>query len=371
MSTSGTTSNVVIPAEYLTAAREKLSVEQRIALARNNQLFLEPGAGLADTEREVLRRILLIVAQDVEVRVRQALAETLADKSGAPHEVVLALANDDDLVAAPILRFSEVLKPEDLVAIIESQKRHAKMSAIAERRGVPPSVCMALINHGDDKIADRLLQNPGADISDIGLNAIVDRYGKSASVQKELINRDALPATVIEKVVSLASAEFITRLIDRHLLPESVGTKLALEMRERAVLGFTFGLTSEGMSALVDQLISENRLTPGLILRSLAVGNMELIIHAIALRCQLGIEYVRDRLVRTEPESVQKMWQAAEMPASYLPLALVAISVLVEARNAQWTAAQCRAQIAERFFAQNPGVEKMLGADDVKFLRAA
>ena len=58
---------------------------------------------------------------------------------------MLALAKDEDLVASPILRLSEVLKPEDFVAIIQSQKSHAKMAAIAERRGVPPIVSLALI----------------------------------------------------------------------------------------------------------------------------------------------------------------------------------------------------------------------------------
>jgi uncharacterized protein (DUF2336 family) len=119
--TSASTPNMMIPAEFLTAAREQLSVDQRIALARSEE-FRKPTGKLSANDREILDRILHIVAQDVEIRVREALAETLADKTEAPRDVVLALAKDDDLVASPILRLSEVLKPEDFVAIIESQK---------------------------------------------------------------------------------------------------------------------------------------------------------------------------------------------------------------------------------------------------------
>jgi uncharacterized protein (DUF2336 family) len=370
--TSASASNVMIPAEFLTTAREQLSVDQRIALARSDE-FRKPTGKLSANDREILDRILRIVAQDVEIRVRQALAETLADKSDAPQDVVLALAKDDELVASPLLRLSEVLKPDDLVAIIESQKNHAKMAAIAERRGMPPAVCAALIEHGDDKVARKLLRNPNAPISESGLNRIVDRHGTSQGVQSDLVGRDALPATVIEKVVSLVSNDLLNRLAERHKLSEKVSTKLALEMRDRAVFGFTSGLSPDGMNNLVAQLIGEKRLTPGLVLRSLVVGNLELIVHVIALRCQLGTDFVRDRLIQADPAAVKKLWEAAELPANYLHLAMVTIGVMVEAGKdgAQWTLVYCRRRIVDRFLKERADAERLLGPDGMKFLRAA
>jgi len=359
-----------IPASYFAAAREQLTVDQRIALARKDE-FLQPSSALSEAERDVLRRIIQVIAQDAEIRVRQALAETLAENPEAPHAIVVALATDDAVVADPILRLSEVLKPEDLVAIIESQKSLDKMAAIAARRGIPPTVCMAMIEHGDDKIAGVLLQNPGANISDAGLNRMVDRHGNAAVVQKGLINRDALPATVIEKVVSLASSDLLTRLIERHNLPPAASAKLITQMRDRAILGFSGGLSSEGMSSLVDQLLAEDRLNPSLVFRSLAVGNVELIVHVIALRCHLGIQYVRDRLVQLSSD-VQKLWTAADLPANYLPMALASIGVLLEARrdNAKWTAEQCRARITEKILADCEGLDRLLSAEDLRFLEA-
>jgi uncharacterized protein (DUF2336 family) len=247
------------------------------------------------------------------------------------------------------------------------------MSAIADRRGVPSTVCMALIEHGDDQVARKLLQNSGADISERGLNSIVDRHGKSAGVQSDLISRKALPATVIEKVVSLDSNDLLSRLTERHKLPANVSTKLALEMRDRAVFGFTSGLSSEGMSSLVGQLLNEKRLTPGLVLRSLVVGNLELIVHVMALRCQLGTDYVRDRLIEADPAAVKKLWAAAELPANYLHLAMVVIRVMVEVRTGgdHWTLVYCRRQIVERFLKERADAERLLGEDGMKFLRAA
>jgi uncharacterized protein (DUF2336 family) len=229
---------------------------------------------------------------------------------------------------------------------------------------------MALIEHGDDKVAGQLLYNAGAEISDNGLNRIADRHGAAPAVQKGIIDRDALPATVIEKVVNLASSQLLTRLILRHQMPHNVSTQLVLEMRERATLGFSFGLSPDGMSNLADQLITENRLTQGLVLRCLTVGNIELIVHVIALRCQLGIDYVRDRLTRAAPAEMQKLWSAAELPGKYLALALAAINVLHETRGSTVSAPECQQKIAERFLAQGAEIERNLSPDDLAFLRS-
>ncbi len=68
-----------------------LSVEERMALAQDKMGSLTD-AQKVTLDPKVLLHILRLIAKDVEVRVRHALAETLSDKQNAPHEIVLALA---------------------------------------------------------------------------------------------------------------------------------------------------------------------------------------------------------------------------------------------------------------------------------------
>ena len=87
------------------------------------------------------------------------------------------------------------------------------------------------------------------------------------------------------------------------------------------VLTVTFVIIQIVPGGPVDQLVAEHRLTPSLILRSLAVGNAELIVHVIAFQCQLGPQYVRDRLVDGDTAAIEKLWHAAELPPDWLELA--------------------------------------------------
>ena len=63
---------------------------------------------LTPEEREMAQEIFRIMAKDAEVRVREALSFNLKENSAIPHEVAKAFAQDVDLVALPILQFSEV-----------------------------------------------------------------------------------------------------------------------------------------------------------------------------------------------------------------------------------------------------------------------
>ena len=89
---------------------------------------------LTPEEREMAQEIFRIMAKDAEVRVREALSFNLKENSAIPHEVAKAFAQDVDLVALPILQFSEVLTDEDLIEARTPASRPPSPSAPRYRR---------------------------------------------------------------------------------------------------------------------------------------------------------------------------------------------------------------------------------------------
>ena len=57
-------------------------------------LFRAQGARLSERERQLMREILLKLSHDVEMAVRIALAERLADDEEAPVDLILMLCDD-------------------------------------------------------------------------------------------------------------------------------------------------------------------------------------------------------------------------------------------------------------------------------------
>ena len=90
------------------------------------------GEHLGDAERQIAEDIFRSLVKDAEVRVREALSENLKSSPMIPEDVALALANDVDSVALPVLQYCEVLSDQDLIEIIQAGSPE-KQSAVAGR----------------------------------------------------------------------------------------------------------------------------------------------------------------------------------------------------------------------------------------------
>ena len=360
------------PQAYLTAAQAGLSVEQRIALARK-PWRAAVSEGAIDVDALAHKLVLQLLVRDAEVRVRQALAETLAENPAAPHDIIFALATDVDLVASPTLSLSEILTSDELIRIIEHFGSSLKMAAIANRKEVGSAVCLALIEKGDEDTAARLLQNSGAEISEAGIHLIIDRHGEQERIQIGLVDRKMLPATAIERVVAMISSELLNRLVKRHPIPTKAAASVVLETRDRATLGLTAGLSEEATGDLVTQLMDEQRLTQSLLLRSICTGNLDFVIHAIAARCMVSPSYVRERITEAIPKQLDELWGRADLPAKLLPVTKAALEVLLKTNidGAKWDVDHFRRRITQRMITRSDELAIVFSDEDIEYLIAA
>ena len=362
---------MINPREYVATTQAGQTVEQRIALARR-ALDAPAGTSANDAYGIAQKLIIQTILEDAEVRVRQALAETLANRTDAPRDVILALANDVDLVAVPVLSASEVLTPEELVAIIDKSDSLQKFAAIASRDEVPSAVSLGLIEKADADTAGILLNNPGADIPEAGLHRIIDLHGGEEAIKAALVNRDVLPATVIERMVSLVSSNLMGRLISRHRLPIATAARVALETRERATVGLATGLDPESLEALAEQLFENARITPSLLMRSLCMGNLDLVIAGLSVRCRVSADYARRRVLSEAAGELNELWRRAELPLIYLPVVSAAVGVLREtqAESAGLSIDRYRGLIVDRMLARCEMLGVKLAKADLEYMIA-
>ena len=123
------------------------SVQGRKALVNTiSDLFSERASGLSEREHALMNDILGKLVHDFEMSVRQELAERLAARENAPHELIVALANDEIEVARPILMESSVLETPELIEIIKNRTREHQL-AIAMRRSVNEIISDALVEN--------------------------------------------------------------------------------------------------------------------------------------------------------------------------------------------------------------------------------
>ena len=78
-------------------------------------------------EHGMAQEIFRLLLNDAAVRVREVMAQNLKECAGLPHDVTLALANDVESVALPVLKYSDVLTDDDLVEIISRKVKKNKL----------------------------------------------------------------------------------------------------------------------------------------------------------------------------------------------------------------------------------------------------
>jgi len=237
---------------------------------------------LSDHEREVVKQILWFIARDTAAMVRRALAVTLKNSPNLPREIALKLIRDVDSIAVPILANSPVLGDEDLIEVLKS-KAAAKMMAVSKRAYVGGDLVKAIIRYGDSRVVASVAANDGADIgAELGTK-MLEIYRDDDLIQESFMARRELPPLVIEKLLTLVSAEAARRLYENHEIPLDIAVDLANRSRERASVDFIAqSWISRDLKSLIVRLDAEDRLTNSLIVRAACCGQMRFCEQALA-----------------------------------------------------------------------------------------
>src|SRR5690606_17279361 len=170
-----------------------------------SDLFFNNKDVLTDREKALMTDILRQIIHDVEMSVRRELAERLADSNQAPHDLLLALANDEIEVAHALLIQSDILHDFDLVEIIHHRTLEHQL-AIAMRKTLNESVTDALVEAGNEDVVAKMIENPNARISKSTMEYLVDQSKRVDTYQNPLLKRPDLEPELAKRMYWWVSA---------------------------------------------------------------------------------------------------------------------------------------------------------------------
>lgn len=243
------------------------------------QTIRKVGANFADgtlspSERALAEDIFRAMAKDVEVRVRQAMMDSLKDSPDLPHDVAMQMAMDVADVAVPFIEMTQVLTDEDLIEIIRSQGQ-AHQIAVARRPEISEQVSDALVETKDEAVVTALVSNAGAKLSEATMSKVLDEFGHVKPIANTMAQRNTLPLSIAERLVTLVSSKMQAHLEKSAGLDAGSAKAVGKEAREKATVSLLDGShDAPDIHALVDQLHKSGRLTHTLVVRALCMGDM-------------------------------------------------------------------------------------------------
>ncbi|MGF1641355.1 MAG: DUF2336 domain-containing protein [Rhodospirillales bacterium] len=264
-----------LDAQHLLELAHRKTAEGRSLLASTvADVFGDRGEVLTDRERSLMYDILHKVIVDVEMSVRVALSDRLADSVDAPRALIKLLANDAVEVAYPVLTRSRVLHDQDLIEVVRHRTLEHQL-AVANRYSVSEPVSSALVETGEPSVIETLLNNQNAKLGRATLEYLVDESKRYDSFREPILRRSELGADLAKRMylwVSAALREFILGHFDydRDTIDELL-EKTAFEQIDR-----TAAPVRPGSDALAEGLAETGKITPAMLVDAMRQGEINL-----------------------------------------------------------------------------------------------
>ena len=279
--------------DLLKLAHDK-SVEGRTTLASTiSDLFIGNEHFLSERERLLMTEILNRLIHDVEMSVRQVLAEKLAVKDETPPELIKALANDEIDVARPILIKSKVLRDEELIEIIQHRTMSHQL-AITLREEVSESVSAVLVEAGHEDVITSLIGNTNAHISETTMEYLVEESQRVDRYQHPLLARPDLGNHLAKKMYWWVSAALRKHIVenfevDPAELDDTIESAVSHSIEDMEEADFEKSKSFK----LARQLADGDAITPQLLVQVLRQGEISLFEALLVQMSGLRLNLVR------------------------------------------------------------------------------
>jgi len=286
------------------ATLEKVVLTQRIAgFLKNNG---------DDQERAAIENVARMLAQDVALQVREALAFELRTCATLPYDLAAKIATDIQSVSSPFLASTEAFTDEQLAGLIPHLEEHAQIT-LSRRSDLGPSACQAIVTVGSEQAVSFVVRNAEIVMREEACDTVINRYRDNESIIQSLSRRADLPLAIVEQLVLIVSAEYQDLLVEKYGVSDDAASSVM-----QATLGETVWRQIESASptqihAYVIDLKKTDRLTHELALEIVGRGCLPFLESILALEAGLTLGAVRESLYGGDVKAFVALMQAADI----------------------------------------------------------
>lgn len=267
---------------------------------------------ISESDRRAAELIARVLAEDAIERVRIELSKAIRHARHLPRDLALKLAHDVDSVACPFLEVTEVFSEGDWQQLILTISRNA-LVAVARRSSISESIAKSLAELGDNVVAETLVENPRAPMTEPVCHILIDRFMSEIWVLDKLALRDDLLAEIAVNLISRVSDAVREKLANAHQLRDFT-EPLAAEAEVSAILKTVKQAAAEDLIEVVEALRAAGKLTSLLLLAALRERRLGFIEAALSVTASRSLEHVRSVIHRANLDAVTQLLKKAKIP---------------------------------------------------------
>lgn len=311
----------------------KSSLEKRVDITQKIAAIYSMG-GFSQEHMKIADELFRVLVKDTETEVRRILSQTVKESKDLPNDVANMLARDISEIALPVLECSKVLTDADLVEIIESTQDATKQIAISKRDNISEFISSALIETRNSQVVDSLLCNETVQLSEKNYAHIIDNFGNDRDIVKTMIDREALPVSVVEHLAQTISSTLFERVAQKH--QGFSGSNQMVEAVSDVAIMKVMGMQGTDKDYkqfldLMNRLQVQDDLIP---ISALCMGNINLFEVRMARMLKIPVLNIRKLMEDNSNLGFKALYQKARLPNNLLMVSSLLVSVLREMKHA-------------------------------------
>ena len=297
--------------ELIALAQEPSSAKRRELLRGVTDLFFAGEHNGA--ELTLFDGVMCELAADMEEAVRTELAGRLADAPAPPLRLVRTLAADTLSVAEPILERSPALGESDLIALAR-HRGQAHLRVISSRLDLTEAISDVIVERGDDATLGTLLENASAPLSRQASEAVVDRAGANADLHAAVVNRQDLPADLLNEMYFVVEAQLRQKITERNAALDPADLDAALAAGRKRIAGRDGALPADyaEAEAHVRTLARKGAITPTALAAFLRAGERTRFVVALSEMSEVDFHTTRRIVERRDMDALAIICRAAD-----------------------------------------------------------
>lgn len=258
---------------------------------------------LSERERGLMREILLKLSHDVEMAVRIALAERLADDEEAPKDLILMLCDDSIEIARPVIMRSRKLTDNDILKFV-AQASVAHQETVAQRPNIGEPVTEVLARSETETVLVALVRNATARIGNEAFQTLVEKSKHLEALQTPLVHRSDLPPVLATQMCDWVSDALKTHITtnfkptDAAAAIDHASSAVRLQPAQQPVQG------GDNAHKLVEKLFASGQLKAGFLLRVLHQGQIDMFDAAFARLIGMELNAFKRAFYQQGPRAV-------------------------------------------------------------------
>jgi uncharacterized protein (DUF2336 family) len=189
----------------LTRKAKDRSVTGRSELLQQLVVAVLSGRTPTPKEYELLFEIARLLVAEAQTDARVFFAERIAPLNNTPHDILIMMANDEVIVASPILRKSPGLTEATLVDLAETLSI-AHLAEVAVRDHLTAPVTDVLTRRGDIVVLRRLSMNNTSELSTQSITRMLAAADADNDLCRGMATRNDLPPDQTDHLIQRMAA---------------------------------------------------------------------------------------------------------------------------------------------------------------------